>query len=175
MCGALLGIEKLSIRLCAYSREVDQPGEVTCILRIVRVEPLRDINGVRVVLGEDNRLPETIAAGHLLAARHQVGENFVHGILVEEPFVDCFRFDAIGDFSVFAPLFRIPLLFLFFREVFVFNSFTLELQRHRHRLHGNQKPVVDRVFQRIGIGRHAILQLEERIGVVIDFVLRCRG
>ncbi len=99
-------------------------------------------------------------------------EDLVDRVLVEQPLIDSLRFDAIRDFSVLAPLLRVPFLFLSFGEIVVFVPFPLELQRHCDRFHRNEKAVLHRVFQRVSICRHSFFEIEKRIGVAIDFVLR---
>ncbi len=66
ICGALSFCEKVSISVCAYSvLNVDHARELAFVVRIVRVEPLGDEVGVRLVLREDDRLAEPVAARDL--------------------------------------------------------------------------------------------------------------
>ena len=66
----------------------DHPSEVPGVeRRIVGVEPLLDEIGVALVLGEDDRLAQPVAAAHLDALSHEVLEHPIHGVLVEQPLV----------------------------------------------------------------------------------------
>ena len=97
MCGALslLG-EVVDQALRILGLEGDDTGELTLVVRIVDVEPLGDELGVLLVLGEDDGLAQPVATGHLQAARHQVLQHLVHGVLVEEPLVDGLGLDPVG-------------------------------------------------------------------------------
>ena len=95
--------------------------------------------------------PETVAAGHFLAARHEMRQDLVYRVLVEEPLVDGLGFDAVGHFPVFAPFLCIPLFFLFLREVVVFDAFPLELERNGDRLHRNEESVLHGIVQRVSV------------------------
>ena len=105
--------------------------------------------------------PETIAAGHFLATRHQVFQHLVDGILVEEPLVDRLGFHAIRHVAVVVPFHGVPLFLLLFGEVVVFDAFPLKFQRHRDRFHRDEKSIFHRFFQRVGVGRHAFFQIEQ--------------
>lgn len=52
-------------------------------MRIVRIEALGDEIGMRLVLRENDRLAEAVAARDLDAACHQVREHLVDRVLVE--------------------------------------------------------------------------------------------
>ncbi len=56
--------EAVDQALRVFDGEVDQSGELASVFGVVLIEPLGDEDGVRVVLREDDRFPETIAAGH---------------------------------------------------------------------------------------------------------------
>ena len=113
MCGALSLFEKSSIRLCAYSvLKVIDARELALVVRVVGVEALGDELGVGLVLGEDDRLAEPVAARDLQAARHQVLQHLVDGVLVEQPLVDRRGLDPVGDVAVLVPLQRVPLVLL---------------------------------------------------------------
>ena len=40
---------------------------------------------------------------------------------------------------------------------------------------GTRKPSLDRLVERVGVGRHAVLEVEQAVGVAVDLVLRRRG
>jgi hypothetical protein len=92
------------------------------------------MNSACLVLGEDDRLAEPVAARHLLAPRHQVLQHLVDGVLVEQPLVDRLGLDAVGNVAVVVPLQRVPLLLLLVGQLVVLDALALELERHRDRL-----------------------------------------
>src|SRR5438876_1248496 len=79
--------EVVDQRLRIIYLEIDHPGELAFVVRIVRIKPFRDELRMSVVLCENDRLCEPIASGHAQTARHYVREDFVHCVLVEQPFV----------------------------------------------------------------------------------------
>ena len=64
----------------------DHPREMAGEVRIGRIEARLDELRMRLVLGEDDRLPQPVAARHFLAARHQVLQHLVYRVLIEEDF-----------------------------------------------------------------------------------------
>ena len=128
-----------------------------------------------LVLGEDDRLAQPVAAGDLQAARHQVLQHLVDGVLVEEPLVDRLGLDAVGHVAVLVPLQRVPLVLLLFGELVVLDALALELERHRDGLGGHEEPVAHGLVERVGVGRHAVLEVEQAVGVAVDLVLGRRG
>ena len=106
------------------------PGEMALVVRVVDVEALGNEVGVVVVLGEDDGLAQPVAAGHLLALGHQVRQHLVHGVGVEQPFVQCGGINGIRRGAVLVPLQRVPLLFFLFAQVVVLDAFALELERN---------------------------------------------
>lgn len=50
-----------------------------------------------LVLGKDDRLPETVAARHLYPPYHQMLQHLVDGIRVEQPLVDPRRIHPVRD------------------------------------------------------------------------------
>ncbi|MNJ79049.1 hypothetical protein D3C77_769530 [compost metagenome] len=60
---------------------------------------------------------------------------------------------------------------LILAEFRVLDTFTLEFQRHRDRNWGHQVTVSHSFVQTIGIGRYAGFQVEQTIGVLVNFVL----
>ena len=94
------------------------------------VESLFDELGVRLVLGEDDRLAQPVAAGDLVALRHQRGEHLVDGVLVEQEPVELLGADLVGR-PVFAPVERVPLVLLLLGEVVVPDALAQELGADR--------------------------------------------
>ena len=68
-----------------------------------------------LVLGEDDGLADTVATFDLDAVLHQVGDDAIDRILVEQPLVDLGGFDAVGDF-VLSPFQHVPLVFFLLAE-----------------------------------------------------------
>ena len=106
------------------------------------------------------------------AARHQVLQHLVHGVLVEQPLVDGLRLDAVGHVAFVVPFQRVPLVLVLFRELVVLDALALELERHRHGRRRHEEAVAHRLLERVGVGRHAVLEIEQAVGVAVDFVLR---
>ena len=155
--------------------EGDDARELSLEVRVVGVETLGDELGVALVLGEEDGLAEPIAAGHGHAARHQVLQNLVHRVLVEQPPVDGFGLDAIGNAAFLIPLQRVPLLLVVFGQLVVPDPLALELEWHRHGLRRHEEAVVHRLGERVGVGRHAVLEVEQAVGVAVQLILgRCR-
>ena len=100
-------------------------------------------------------------------------DHVVDRVLVEQPLVDLGGFDAVGDF-VLAPFQHVPLVFFLLAQVVVAQAGAHDLERHRDRLRRHEIAVGHRLVERIGVGRHAVLEVEQRIGVVVDLVLRRR-
>ncbi len=127
-----------------------------------------------LVLGEDDRLAQPVAARDLEAARHQVLQHLVHGVLVEQPLVDRLGLDPVGHRAVVVPLQRVPLVLVLFRQLVVLDALALELERHRDGLRRHEEAVAHRLLQRVGVGRHAVLEVEQAVGVAVHLVLRRR-
>ena len=92
--------------------ERDDARELPLEVRIIRVEPVRYEIGVRLVLGKEDGLAEPIASGDLQTARHQVREDLVDRVFIEQPLVDGLGLHSIGDVPFFVPLERVPLVFV---------------------------------------------------------------
>ena len=75
-------------------------------------------------------LPEAVAAGHGDAARHQVGEDLVDGVAIEQPRVDRSSLDLVRNVAVVVPVQRVPVGLLVFGQVIVSDAPALELGRH---------------------------------------------
>ena len=168
----VLGREVVDQALRVLGLEGDDARELALVVRVVGVEPLGDELGVVLVLGEQDRLAEPVAAGDRQAPRHQVLQDLVHRVLVEQPLVDRLGLHAVGDVAVLVPLQRVPLVLLLFGQLVVPDPLALELQRHRHGLRRHEEPVAHRLVQRVGVGRHAVLEVEQAVGVAVHLVLR---
>lgn len=75
---------------------VDDAGKVAGMVRVVVVEARFDELGVVVVARKDNGLGQAVAAIHRVAVLHEVLQDFVDGVLVEEPAIDG-GVDAFGQ------------------------------------------------------------------------------
>src|SRR5260221_10080488 len=100
--------EVIDEALCIRHPMVYDPRESPLVMGIVGIESLNDKFSVRLVLGEDDRLPNAIAASYLEPSRHQVFEDLVDRVLVEEPLVDGWWFDPCRSVAVIVPLDCIP-------------------------------------------------------------------
>ena len=127
MCGSLVRIgEIVDQALNIFRLEVDDPRKLSFVVRVIDIEALRDELRMVMILGEDDRLAQPIAACHFKAAGHQMLQHLVHGIFVEQPPVDRLGFDAIRYRTVVAPIQRVPLFFFFFGQFVVGDPFALE-------------------------------------------------
>jgi hypothetical protein len=126
----LLDGEIIDEGLGVLGLERDDARELAFEVRVVRVEAVGDEVRVLLVLREDNRLAESVAAGHANAARHEVLQHLVDCVLVEQPLVDRFGLDAIGNAVLLIPLERVPLVLVVLGQLVVRDAFTLELERH---------------------------------------------
>ena len=147
------------------------PGEGALVVRVVGVEAPGNEVGVVVVLGEDDGLAQAVATGHLPAMGHQGGQHLVDRVLVEQPLVERLGIDLVGRAAVLVPFQLVPAGLVLVRQVGVADALALELQRHRDRHRRHQMAVCHGLVQAVGIGRHAVLQTEQAVGVVVDLVL----
>ena len=139
----------------------DDAGEVAGVLGVVDVEALRDELGVLLVLGEDDGLAEPVAAGDLVAVRHQRGEDLVDGVGVEQEPVELLGGDRVGDVAVLAPLAASPSRPSPPRKVVVADALAQELRRHRHRHRRHEVALGDGLVEAVGVGGHAVLEVEQ--------------
>lgn len=158
-----------------FRLERDHPRELPGEVQIVLVKALLDKVRVILVLGKKDRLSEPVAARDLESVRHQVGERLVHGVDVEEPFVDRVRLDEVRRAAVLAPLFCVPLLLLLVGQFVVGNALPLELERHRDGYRWHQELVSHRVGEIVGVGGNASFEIEESVSVAVDLVARRGG
>ena len=155
--------------------EIDNPGKLAFVMRVIEIEPLGDELRVVVILGKDDGFAQAIAAGDLKAARHQMLQHLVDGVFVEKPAVYRLGFHPIGYVTIVIPVQRIPLFFFVVGQLLVGDSFPLKSQWHRHSFRRHQEAVSDRFVECVVVGRHAPFQVKQSISVAIDFVLRRRG
>src|SRR5947209_1255709 len=169
-------LEIVDERLRVLGRVINDAAKRTAQVRIVHIEPLRDELRVVMVLRKDDRLAYPIACGDVNAVRHQILKDFVHRVGIEQPVVERRRGDLIRRSSgVLRPLKVIPLCFLLVGEIVVPDSFRREFERHRNGAWWYKVLIANRLVERIGVGRHAALKLEEAVGVAVDLVFRGRG
>ena len=167
----VLAGEIINQGLGVFRLEGDDAGELALVVRIAGIEALGDELGMRLILGENDGLAQTVATGNGQATGHQVRQHLVHGVLVEQPLVDGFGRHLFWNIAFLVPFQRIPLIFLLFRQLIVLDPFALEGKRHRDRLGRNKKAIMHGVFQRIGIGRYAVFKIEQAVGVAVHLVL----
>ena len=128
-----------------------------------------------MILGEDDRLSETVAAGNPDSALHQMCENLVDRVFVHQPLVDRSRFHSSGDLAALVPLDLVPLFLLLVGEIVVRNPLPHELDRHRNRLGWNQHAILHGRLEIVGVGGDAALEIEKLVRVAIDLVFGCGG
>ena len=151
--------------------EGDDAGELALVVQIVGVETLGDEFRVGLVLGEEDGFAKPVAAGDRDAAGHEVRQHLVHSVLVEQPLVDRLGLDLVGHRAVVVPFQRVPLVLVLLRQLVVLDALALELERHRDGLGRHEEAVAYRLLQRVSVGRHTVLQVEQAVGVAVHLVL----
>ena len=175
MCGAFSGWREVVDQALGVRRVVgDHASELAAVLGVCDVEALLDELGVGLVLGEDDRLAESVAAGDLVALGHQGGEHLVDGVLVEQEPVELLGVDRVRR-PVLAPVEGVPLVLLLLGQLVVGDALAEELGADRDAERRHQEPVADGLVEAVGVGRDAVLEVEEPVGVVVDLVLGGRG
>ena len=96
----------------------DHRREVARKFGPARVEALLDVHGMGLALGEDDRLAESVATGHLVSALHHRGKHLVDGVSVEKVLVHLGGVHFIG-WTIIAPVDRVPAILLGFAELVV--------------------------------------------------------
>ena len=150
---------------------VDDFGE-TGQVRIFLVEHLKDFLGVDVVLCKDDGFAQFAAIVDGQAIGHQRIQYLSDGIFIENPLIQRRRCNTLRKFTILVlksvligPLVRVG---KFIVDNALFNEFQFRL--YRQKIH--QIPVLDRLRQLIAIGGHAIFQLKNLIGILVNFVFR---
>ena len=174
MCGVFVRIrEVVDQALSIFGLESDDPRELSFVMRVILIEALGDELRMVVILGEDDRLSEPVAACHLLPAGHQVFEHLVHCIRVEQPPIDCRRFHAVRERRRPRPIPARPTAPF---PPLTSSSYVIpsrwNLSGTETAFGGTRKPSAHRVIQSVSVSRHAIFKIEQPIGVSVDFVLR---
>ena len=163
---------------------VNEDAEPRTIFGIEYAEPLDDELGVAVVVGEDDGLADTFPALNLQAVLHQVLQDGVHGVLVE----DIAEYLVSCDVSMIIPGARVQrlagglilpdhlhLLLLLLGQAVVLDAL---LENHAAPLESmvvDQIPVSHGVVQFIGVVGLALLHLEDVVGAPVYFIPRRSG
>src|ERR1700694_4707366 len=147
---------------------------MTGVSRIVRVKSLAYKLRMMLILGKDNGLSQSVSVGYLLAGPHQMFENFIDGVLIEQPPVEGLGLDSSWDVAILVPFNSVPAFFFLVAELIVLHAFPLESERNRNCLRRDQKPVAYRLFQAVVVRRYAVLQIEEIVCVAVYLFLRSR-
>ena len=150
---------------------VDDFGE-TGQVRIFLVEHLKDFLGVDVVLCKDDGFAQFAAIVDGQAIGHQRIQHLPDGIFIENPLVQRRRCNTLRQLAVF--IFKGIFIGLFVRvgKFIVDNALFNEFQFRFYRQEIHQIPVLDRLRQLIAIGGHAVFQLKNLIGILVNFVFR---
>ena len=125
----------------------NDPGELPLVVGIIQIEPLVDKLGMGLIFGKDDGLSQSISAGNLQAAGHDVLQHLVHGVRIEEPFIDRLRLHPVGSVPLLVPLHGIPLVLFLVGKGVIADPLPLEFQRDRDRPGGNQEFVGHRFVQ----------------------------
>ena len=148
----------------------ERPGE----LRPSCVEALRDEVGMALVLREDDRLGQRVAAGHLVPGFHEQREHLVDSVGVEQKPIDLVGVDGIRR-AVVTPVHEIPHVLLSRAQVVVTNALAQKRRSDGDAMRRHEVAVIDGPIETVGVRRHPVFQVEEAVGVVVDLVLRRRG
>ena len=128
-----------------------------------------------MVLREDDRLADLLAVIHRQTVGHQNMQHLTDRIGVEDPLIQRARADTVGHFAVLigkgALIFRLILI----GQLVIHDTLLDEFQPCFDRHEVDQKAVLDRLTQLVGIGRLVIVQIKHLIGVFLDLIFRGRG
>ena len=126
-----------------------------------------------VALGKDDRLADLVAVVDLEAMGHQNVQHFADRVFVENPLIQSRRCDAFRQFAVI--IFESVLIgfLVFLGQVVIHDTLLYEFQRRLHRQEVDQIAVLYGLRQFIAIGRNAVFQIKDLIGVLVDLVLGC--
>jgi hypothetical protein len=83
--------------------------------------------------------------------------------------------DLVRPVAVIAPVGGVPLFFLVLAEVVVADSLALEAQWYGDRPGRHEVTFRDRLVKGVGVGGHAVLQVEQAVGVPVDLIAWSRG
>ena len=169
----VLDREVVNQTLRVLSLVSDDACKLPRVMRVVGVEAVCNEVGVRIVFGKHNRLAQPVAACHLMAACHQQLHHLVHGVHVEQPLVHRLSTHLVRRVAFFIPIEFVPLRALVFAQLGVLDAFALKFEWHRYCARRHQVAFVNRIFQPIGIGRHAIFQAKQAVGIAIYLVFGC--
>ncbi len=130
-------------RLGVFHLVVDDTEELARLVRIKRVESLRDELLVPMVSGEDNGFPELVATSDSDARLHEELENSVHRVFVENPLIDLVRLDKLRKiFALFVVELLLVLALLILDELIVLYPLPGKLDGHREVVEWYKIPVV---------------------------------
>ena len=147
-------------------------------MRVVEIEALLDEYGVVVIAGEDDGLAEAVTAFDLETFRHEVLEDFVHRVGVEQPVVDGGGVDAVWRDAIavyIAPVERFPFRLLRIAEVIVVDAIAGEFEIHLPDLGRHEEAVADGQSEFVGIGGNPFFEVEEFVGVFVHLFTRGGG
>src|SRR5262245_46721839 len=105
---------------------MNDSSELPLQVWVINVEALGDELGVLLVFSEDDCFSKLIAAAHFLASRHEVFQNLVDRVGVEQPLIQRFGLYPVGGFPILAPIDRVPLLLFFLGQILVVDTLALE-------------------------------------------------
>ena len=152
----------------------DDRRRLAALLGEVRVEAFLDELGVLLVLREDDRLAEHVAALDVLSLIDEDLEDLVDGVFVEQPAVQDCGIHLVGDVAVL-PFEGVPLLAFLVAEVGVADAATHEPEVDDASSRRHEETSRDRVVEFESVGGYSIVELEESIRVVVDVGSGCCG
>ena len=154
---------------------LDEAGILLFQLRIQLAKPLPDELRMALVLGKDDGLADAVAARRLDAPFHQVLQNGVHGVGVEDELVQFFGRDKAGQGVVLGKIVLVA-GFVLRRKLVVVDALFQKLGLDLIVVIGHQNMVcINGSVIIVGVGRDAVLHLEKVVGVAVYIGFRGGG
>ena len=142
------------------------------ILGIELVEPFQNELGMAFVLGKDNGLADAVAARHLDATIHQILQDNIHGGFVEHKLVELGRGDKVRQQVILDKILLVP-FFVLVGQIIVGDALVQKLGFHLVVVVGHQHMIlIHGGFIVIGVCGHAVLHLEEIVGIAVYICFR---
>ena len=146
-----------------------------CILGVVDVEALANEISVHLVLGENDGLTEPITTLHRVTVCHQRREGHVDRVFVKEQLIVLLHGFGVWNLLGFTPFSSVPLVLLVFTEIVVSHAIANKTHRNGHGQWRNDIALGHGFIKCVGVRGCSIFKTEQGVGVVVDFIFRCRG
>ena len=124
-----------------------------------------------VVLCKEDRFAEPAAVVDGQPVGHQGVQHLPDRILIEDPLIQRRGCDALRQLAVFILKGVLVGLLVRVGELVVDDALLDEFQPGLHGQEIHQIPVTDGLRQLVAVGRHAVFQLKDLVGILVDLVL----